>query len=404
MIAPVLALTATATKKIRQTVVETLSFRLGYTLIQETPNRENIYLSKATISKNFQEAFQPLIDQLRKEKENMDKTIVYCRSIKHCASLYALFKFELGSESYRNGMEHTSKNCLFAMFHHCTSETIKQHVLDSLYSPSGICRVVFATNALGMGVNFKDIRLIIHLGPPREIDDYIQEIGRAGRDGLPAKAVLYHNGILLKRASDKVREYCFDCSSECLRKILLSDFDANPSQPSIKHLCCQTCHEHCRCVGTSCAFEIVNNKVVHPCHDTGSYVTLRERTVSKKDKQLLSEILFDYQSQLVGTSNYYLSAHYSTGFSDKLIELVVQQAKYIFSVDYLMSNLPVFSRKHAVQILQIFNEVFEDIGESDIENIKKNEDVDSGSNIHLESEFPSYFFFEQHEDSSSTDD
>ena len=56
---------------------------------------------------------------------------------------------------------------------------------SSLYEPSGICRVVFATNALGMGVNFKDIRYVVHYGPPRCID-FTQEISRDGEKAVSA--------------------------------------------------------------------------------------------------------------------------------------------------------------------------------------------------------------------------
>ena len=41
-----------------------------------------------------------------------------------------------------------------------------------------------------MGVNCPDVREVVHLGPPKDIESYIQETGRAGRDGLPSKAVL----------------------------------------------------------------------------------------------------------------------------------------------------------------------------------------------------------------------
>ena len=47
-------------------------------------------------------------------------------------------------------------------------------VTTSLYKPSGICRVVFATNALGMAINFRDIAHVIHYGPPCNIKDFVQ--------------------------------------------------------------------------------------------------------------------------------------------------------------------------------------------------------------------------------------
>ncbi len=165
-VAPILGLTATATKKTQEKVLQTLSFRQGYVLIEEPLNRRNIYdLSKARISKNYKLAFRFLLDKLKMDKQNMERTIVYCRSVKQSASLCSRFKSELGSNAYPDNMEHRSRNCLFAMFHHCISEIIKTQILESLHLASGVCRLVFATNALGMGVNFKDICFIIHFGP-----------------------------------------------------------------------------------------------------------------------------------------------------------------------------------------------------------------------------------------------
>ena len=69
------------------------------------------------------------------------------------------------------------------MFHSSTSDANKQIILESLSKPDGTVRVVFATTALGMGVNFVGLRATIHYGAPRSLDDYFQESGRAGRAG-----------------------------------------------------------------------------------------------------------------------------------------------------------------------------------------------------------------------------
>jgi superfamily II DNA helicase RecQ len=83
---------------------------------------------------------------------------------------------------------------------------------SQLCSKEGIVRVVFATVAIGMGVDIRDIRQIIHIGPRSSVKAYFQETGRAGRDGKPSTALLYYNNrdIAKKRVGmqDDMRAYC----------------------------------------------------------------------------------------------------------------------------------------------------------------------------------------------------
>lgn len=88
-------------------------------------------------------------------------------------------------------MTHVSSNRLFGMFHACTPPHNKEVILRSLQKEDGVVRVVFATIALGMGVNLVGLNTIYHYGAPRSIDDFVQESGRAGRSGEQAKAVVY---------------------------------------------------------------------------------------------------------------------------------------------------------------------------------------------------------------------
>ena len=69
------------------------------------------------------------------------------------------------------------------MYHACTPQSNKDVILDTLAVTDGVVRVVFATIALGMGVDMHGVNTIIHYGAPRSIEDYFQESGRGGRDG-----------------------------------------------------------------------------------------------------------------------------------------------------------------------------------------------------------------------------
>ena len=70
---------------------------------------------------------------------------------------------------------------------------MKRFIVQELCKVKSRVRIVFATVALGMGLNAPHIRQIIHYKPPTSLEKYFQETGRAGRDGLQSTAVLYYN-------------------------------------------------------------------------------------------------------------------------------------------------------------------------------------------------------------------
>ena len=105
---------------------------------------------------------------------------------------------------------------------------MKEEILKQMSSEAGIVRVVFATVAIGMGVDIRDIRQIIHIGPPSSVNAYFQETGRAGRDGKQSTALLYYNNrdIAKNRVGMQgdMRAFCMS-KDICLRKLLLHSFD-----------------------------------------------------------------------------------------------------------------------------------------------------------------------------------
>ena len=97
---PVLALTATANLQTRKAIEESLCLRKSCVKIFLIPNRENIYINKLKVNSYISESFRWLVDKIRQEKVFMDKTIVYCKSIKDCGRLFTHFKLQLGKDSY----------------------------------------------------------------------------------------------------------------------------------------------------------------------------------------------------------------------------------------------------------------------------------------------------------------
>ena len=117
---------------------------------------------------------------------------------------------------------------------------MKRTIVNEIVKDRSCLRVLFATSALGMGVDIPNVEIVYHLGPPSTMESYMQQIGRAGRSRKQAKAVLYWNnadiGTNIKHMSDTMRRYCR--STECLRSQIIGYFGfENVAQSK----CCSTC-------------------------------------------------------------------------------------------------------------------------------------------------------------------
>ena len=355
-----MALTATASKKTRQDIIEGLNLKENLHLIVASPNRPNIYLYVAKVNKNLPETFGWLIERLASEKQSCPRTLVYCKTTKECGRLFSFFKNELKEHAYV-GDTLKSENMLIGMFHHNTLEKHKGRVTTSLYTPSGTCRVVFATNALGMGINFKHICYVIHYGPPRSIEDFVQEIGRAGRDGRNAVSALFFQGKHLRKCGKSIIKYAKDTT--CLRNHLMAEFENTKTTGD--HNCCLSCHLNCRCGEDKCNIDIPFTH--HTAQARGlSKANVKKRKTTLQQRMLLEKLLNDKQRELSSKCTvYYMSPDCTTGFSNNLIKAVLSNCKYIFDVDYIMENLPVFKREHANDILYMVRDTFEDFDISD---------------------------------------
>ena len=110
--------------------------------------------------------------------------------------------------------------------------------------------MVFATIALGMGIDLQDVDTIMHYGAPRSLDDYFQESGRGGRSGSNARSIVYWRvrdcPVKAKPSSIRdheviaVRRY-LENTDECRRKVLLSHFDLSFASHKNDNRCCDVC-------------------------------------------------------------------------------------------------------------------------------------------------------------------
>ena len=80
----------------------------------------------------------------------------------------------------------------FTLFHAQYPNHERQRIITQLASGTSKLRILFVTVAFGIGVDIQSIRQVIHIGVPYTMEEYFQEAGRCGRDGLPSKALVYY--------------------------------------------------------------------------------------------------------------------------------------------------------------------------------------------------------------------
>ena len=161
-----LALTATATNAVQQDIQKVL-FKEPPVLVVQSVNRSNIALYvKKTMNK--EEELERLMRQAN------GSMIIYCATKKEVERLYQSFRSRFTVGFYHGGLEASQRRQLQQQF--------SQNKLQFL----------IATNAFGMGIDKPDIRYVVHYDLPNSLENYMQEIGRAGRDQQPSEAVLLY--------------------------------------------------------------------------------------------------------------------------------------------------------------------------------------------------------------------
>ncbi len=211
---PIIALTATADKATRQDILEQLNIPKAKQFITSF-DRQNIYLE-----------VRPADDRIKQierflKKRTTESGIVYCLSRKTTETLAnKLNNIGYNAKAYHAGLSFDER-----------SKVQEDFVYDKT-------QIVCATIAFGMGIDKSNVRWIIHYNLPKNIEGYYQEIGRSGRDGLKARALLFHSyGDVIQLRKFMVgagneelqiakleRMKQFAEATTCRRKILLSYF------------------------------------------------------------------------------------------------------------------------------------------------------------------------------------
>ncbi|WP_373778059.1 ATP-dependent DNA helicase RecQ [Glaesserella sp.] len=221
---PLVALTATADPTTRADIIQHLKLENPHTYLGS--------FDRPNIRYTVQEKFKPMEQLIKFISGQPGKSgIVYCNSRKKVEEI----------------TEKLSARRFSVMGYHAGMTIQQRETVQNAFQRDNI-QIVVATIAFGMGINKSNVRFVVHFDLPRSIESYYQETGRAGRDDLPAEALLFYdpadyawlNKILLEKPESDQRQIeqhklqaigAFAESQTCRRLVLLNYFGESRREP-----------------------------------------------------------------------------------------------------------------------------------------------------------------------------
>ena len=214
---PVSAFTATATKAVAEDIVRQLGMR-DPVVLRGSVYRENLHITAVPRVGNGYKQVAEFLDRFKGESG-----IVYTFTRRQAESLARWLQSRgYKATAYHAGLSHEVRQKAYHDFVHDEAE------------------VVVATVAFGMGIDKSNIRYVVHTGMPKTLENYYQEIGRAGRDGLPSETLLLYSaadyaqrlslleeleeGPYRRSVQDKLEKMAGFCCSEGCRHRQLADY------------------------------------------------------------------------------------------------------------------------------------------------------------------------------------
>ena len=365
--ASIVALTATATLNTQKEIMECLGMSQP-AIIRVNPDRPNIYFASFSRPSRgddkLLEILQPLALEFQTRRHNFPLTLIY-GNLETISECYLYFSQTLGAGQYDPpGATALAKNRLFKQFHAQYPEHERKRIVSELAYEESKLKLLFVTVSFGIGIDIKNIWRVIHIGVPYTMEEYFQEAGRCGRDGIQSQALIYFNSYDISTAkeqmSDTMRKFVLD--PKCKRKMILTYFGHEmPKRDLPDHTCCDYHQRHCQCD------DCVGARSVEDIEDGTKSETNAQNTYSSPcsknvltcaKKEALRDALVNYRLSLHGSGPSCVGGvSLATGFSMELVEMIVNSAEELKSLKEIKEKLPIFSEEHAKCILAILFEL-----------------------------------------------